>query len=100
VLCNFGPGRRAVLTTDGSGGAAAAILTQPDDEGRQRPGPAGPGTLVETPRRSPARFITLECSIASTKKRRQAPAGSDAVGGGCSPVSGLGDWGRAARHWR
>ncbi len=31
------PHRRAVPTTDASGIAVAAILTQPDDEGRQHP---------------------------------------------------------------
>ena len=33
VLRTFDPQRRAVLTTDASGLAVAAILTQPDDEG-------------------------------------------------------------------
>ncbi len=37
VLCKFDPARRAVLTTDASNMAVAAILTQPDDEGRQHP---------------------------------------------------------------
>ena len=35
VLRTFDPTRRAVLTTDASGVAVAAILTQPDDEGFQ-----------------------------------------------------------------
>ena len=34
VLRTFDPSRRAVLTTDASGLAVAAILTQPDDEGQ------------------------------------------------------------------
>ena len=37
VLRTFDPHRRAVLTTDASGIAVAAILTQPDDEARQHP---------------------------------------------------------------
>ncbi len=37
VLRTFDPHRRAVLTTDASGIAVAAILMQPDDEGRQHP---------------------------------------------------------------
>ena len=37
VLRTFDPNRRAVLTTDASGIAVAAILTQPDDEGHQHP---------------------------------------------------------------
>ena len=37
VLRTFDPSRRAVLTTDASGLTVAAILTQPDDEGRQHP---------------------------------------------------------------
>jgi hypothetical protein len=36
VLRTFDPARRAVLTTDASNVAVAAILTQPDDEGHQR----------------------------------------------------------------
>ncbi len=35
VLRAFDPTRRAVLTTDASNVAIAAILTQPDDEGQQ-----------------------------------------------------------------
>ncbi len=37
VLRTFDPHRRAVLTTDASGVAVAAILTQPDDDGHQHP---------------------------------------------------------------
>jgi hypothetical protein len=37
VLRTFDPARRAVLTTDASNVAVAAILTQPDDEGHQHP---------------------------------------------------------------
>jgi len=37
VLRTFDPRRRAVLTTDASGLAVAAILTQPDDAGHQHP---------------------------------------------------------------
>ncbi len=37
VLRTFDPARRAVLTTDASNVAIAAILTQPDDEGLQHP---------------------------------------------------------------
>jgi hypothetical protein len=34
ILCTFDPARRAVLTTDASGIAVAAILTQPNDAGQ------------------------------------------------------------------
>jgi hypothetical protein len=37
VLRTFDPARRALLTTDTSNIAVAAILTQPDDEGQQHP---------------------------------------------------------------
>ena len=37
VLRTFDPSRRAVLTTDASNIAVAAILTQPDDDGLQHP---------------------------------------------------------------
>ena len=37
VLRTFDPHRRAVLTTDASGVAVAAILTQPDDDRHQHP---------------------------------------------------------------
>ena len=37
VLRTFDPARRAVLTTDASNIAVAAIMTQPNDEGRQHP---------------------------------------------------------------
>ena len=37
MLRTFDPSRRAVLTTDASNVAIAAILTQPDDEGHQHP---------------------------------------------------------------
>ena len=37
VLRTFDPARRAVLTTDASNVAVAAILTQPDEDGRQPP---------------------------------------------------------------
>ena len=36
VLRTFDPARRAVLTTDASEVAVAAVLTQPDDDGHQR----------------------------------------------------------------
>ncbi len=37
MLRTFDPNRRAVLTTDASNVAVAAILTQQDDEGLQHP---------------------------------------------------------------
>ena len=59
VLRTFDPGRRAVLTTDASGIAVAAILTQPDDEGRQHPIAYESRKLTATERNYPAHILEL-----------------------------------------
>ena len=59
VLRTFDPGRRAVLTTDASGLAVAAILTQPDDEGRQHPVAYESRKLTVAERNYPAHVLEL-----------------------------------------
>jgi hypothetical protein len=59
VLRTFDPSRRAVLTTDASGIAVAAILTQPDDEGRQHPVAYESRKLTAAERNYPAHVLEL-----------------------------------------
>jgi hypothetical protein len=59
VLRTFDPGRRAVLTTDASSIAVAAILTQPDDEGRQHPVAYESSKLTVAERNYPAHVLEL-----------------------------------------
>jgi len=59
VLRTFDPGRCAVLTTDASGVAVAAILTQPDDAGRQHPVAYESSKLAVTERNYPAHGLEL-----------------------------------------
>ena len=59
VLRTFDPGRRAVLTTDASGIAVAAILTQPDDEGQQHPVAYESRKLTAAERNYPAHVLEL-----------------------------------------
>ena len=59
VLRTFDPARRAVLTTDASGIAVAAILTQPDDEGRQHPVAYESRKLTTAERNYPAHVLEL-----------------------------------------
>ena len=54
VLRTFDPTRRCVLTTDASGLAVAAILTQPDDAGRLDPMAFESRKLTATERAYPA----------------------------------------------
>ena len=54
VLRTFDPARRSVLTTDSSGIAVAAILTQPDDAGHQHPIAYESRKLTATERAYPA----------------------------------------------
>ena len=59
VLRTFDPTRRAVLTTDASGVAVAAILTQPDDEGFQHPVAYESRKLTAAERNYPAHVLEL-----------------------------------------
>ena len=59
VLRTFDPRRRAVLTTDASGLAVAAILTQPDDEGHQHPVAYESRKLTVAERNYPAHVLEL-----------------------------------------
>ena len=59
VLRTFDPSRRAVLTTDASGIAVAAILTQPDDEGLQHPVAYESRKLTAAERNYPAHVLEL-----------------------------------------
>ena len=53
VLRTFDPARRAVLTTDTSNVAVAAILTQPDHEGQQHPVACESRKLIAAERNCP-----------------------------------------------
>ena len=59
VLRTFDPARRSVLTTDASGIAVAAILTQPDDEGHQHPVAYESRKLTATELAYPAHVLEL-----------------------------------------
>ena len=59
VLRTFDPRRRSVLTTDASGLAVAAILTQPDDEGHQHPVAYESRKLTVAERNYPAHVLEL-----------------------------------------
>ena len=59
MLRTFDPARRAVLTTDASNPAVAAILTQPDDEGRQHPVAYESRKLTAAERNYPAHVLEL-----------------------------------------
>ena len=59
VLRTFDPSRRAVLTTDASGLAVAAILTQPDDVGHQHPVAYESRKLTVAERNYPAHVLEL-----------------------------------------
>ena len=59
VLRTFDPTRRAVLTTDASNIAVAAILTQPDDEGHQHPVAYESRKLTAAERNCPAHVLEL-----------------------------------------
>ncbi len=59
VLRTFDPHRRAVLTTDASGIAVAAILTQPDDDGHQHPVAYESRKLTAAERNYPAHVLEL-----------------------------------------
>jgi hypothetical protein len=59
VLRTFDPHRRAVLTTDASGVAVAAILTQPDDDGQQHQVAYESRKLTAAERNYPAHVLEL-----------------------------------------
>jgi hypothetical protein len=59
VLRTIDPARRAVLTTDASNVAVAAILTQPDDEGRQHPVAYESRKLTAAEQKYPAHVLEL-----------------------------------------
>ena len=59
VLRTFDPARRAVLTTDASNVAVAAILTQPDDEGHQQPVAYESRKLTAAEQNYPAHVLEL-----------------------------------------
>ncbi len=59
MLCTFDPGRRAVLTTDDSNLAVAAILTQPDEKSRQHPVAYESRKLTAAEQNYPARVLEL-----------------------------------------
>jgi hypothetical protein len=59
VLHIFDLARRAVLTTDASGIAVAAILTQPDGEGLQHPVACESRNLTAAERNYPAHVLEL-----------------------------------------
>ena len=59
VLRTFDPARRAVLTTDASNIAVAAILTQPDDAGHQHPVAYESRKLTTAERNYPAHILEL-----------------------------------------
>jgi hypothetical protein len=59
VLRTFDPARRAVLTTDARNIAIAAILTRPDDDGRQHPVAYKSRKLTAAERNYPAHVLAL-----------------------------------------
>ena len=59
VLRTWDPSRRAVLTTDASGVAVSAILTQADDDGHQHPVAYESRKLTTTERNYPAHVLEL-----------------------------------------
>ena len=59
VLRTFDPSRRSILTTDASGLAVAAILTQPDDLGYQHPIAYESRKLTAAERNYPAHILEL-----------------------------------------
>ena len=67
VLRTFDPARRAVLTTDASNIAIAAILTQPDDEGHQHPVAYESRRLPAAERNCPAHVLELLAVVHSLR---------------------------------
>jgi hypothetical protein len=78
VLRNFDPSRRAILTTDASSLAVAAILTQPDDEGRQHPVAYESRKLTAAERNYPAHVLELLAVVHALRVFRHYLLGSGA----------------------
>ena len=78
VLRIFDPSRRAILTTDASGLAVAAILTQPDDEGRQHPVAYESRKLTAAERNYPAHVLELLAVVHALRIFRHYLLGSGA----------------------
>ena len=78
VLRTFDPARRAVLTTDASNVAVAAILTQPDDEGHQHPVAYESRKLTATERNYPAHVLELLAVVHALRAFRHYLLGSGA----------------------
>jgi hypothetical protein len=84
VLRTFDPSRRAVLTTDASGVAVAAILTQPDDEGHQHPVAYESRKLTLAERNYPAHVLELLAVVHALRVFKHYLLGSGAPRpGGC-----------------
>jgi len=78
VLRTFDPARRAVLTTDASNIAVAAILTQPDDDGRQHPVAYESRKLTAAERNYPAHVLELLAVVHSLRVFRHYLLGGGA----------------------
>ena len=79
VLRTFDPTRRSVLTTDASGIAVAAILTQPDDAGHQHPIAYESRKLTATERAYPARTLELLAVVHALRVFKHYLLGSGAA---------------------
>ena len=78
VLRTFDPSRRAVLTTDASSVAVAAILTQPDDDGHQHPVAFESRKLTAAERNYPAHVLELLAVVSALRVFRHYLLGSGA----------------------
>ena len=78
MLRTFDPARRAVLTTDASNLAVAAILTQPDDEGRQHPVAYESRKLTAAEQNYPAHVLELLAVVHALRVVRHYPLGGGA----------------------
>ena len=78
VLRTFDPARRAVLTTDASNVAIAAILTQPDDSGHQHPVAYESRKLTAAERNYPAHVLELLAVVQALRTFRHYLLGSGA----------------------
>jgi hypothetical protein len=84
VLRTFDPRRRAVLTTDASGLAVAAILTQPDDDGHQHPVAYESRKLTVAERNYPAHVLELLAVVHALRVFKHYLLGSGApLAAGC-----------------
>lgn len=79
VLRTFDPARRSVLTTDSSGIAVAAILTQPDDAGHQHPIAYESRKLTATERAYPAHTLELLAVVHALRVFKHYLLGSGAA---------------------